>query len=190
MVSSARSIGLTGREAHNKAANHPLGVWVFARTRGRGLLHARDHQARLWGLDWWRVCWVIWVGRDRVLRGLGLVANTICFDAVFSPALLPGPLDLTHANLPRHLANCPALWVARPGGVPLRRGGHRPAPGLSNRGDVSEVDGLRAGRGSHPGGCRYLCRPCGSWTCRDAPRRGPCLQGRIGAHALKTTLTA
>jgi len=134
MVSSARSIGLTGREAHNKAANHPLGLWVFARTRGRGLLHARDHQARLWGLDWWRVCWVIWVGRDRVLRGLGLVANTICFDAVFSPALLPGPLDLTHANLPRHLANCPALWVARPGGVPLRRGGHRPAPGLSNRG--------------------------------------------------------
>ena len=183
MVSGARSIALAGRETHNKAANHPLGLWVSDRTRGRGLLHARDHQARLGGLDWRRVCWVTWVGRNRSLRGLGLVANTICFDAVFSPALLSGPLDLTHANLPRHLARGASLRMARTGGVPLSSGSYWPAAGLFDRGDVSEMDGLRAGRGPGSGGCRYLCRHCGVWTCRDAPDCWCCGQGRIGARA-------
>jgi hypothetical protein len=63
---------------------------------------------------------------------------------------------MTPANLSRHLAVGPTVWLARPGGVHWYCGGHWLTARLPNRRDVLAVDAVRTWFGSHPGGWRYL----------------------------------
>src|SRR6266850_3464380 len=167
--------------AHDNAADHPVDFCLSDRARRRDLLHARDRAAGRGGTGRGSSCRVAGVGRDRSVRGLGLVADTIWLDPILPAAFLPRPFDLAYASLPRHLAGGPAVRVARAGGVPLRRGGYRPASGLPDRGDVSKVDGVCIRRSSHPRGCRDLCRYDGAGARRDASYRRPRGRRPIGA---------
>jgi hypothetical protein len=52
----------------------------------------------------------------------------------FLPLFLRRPGDLAYANLPRHLATCSPVWLARPGSVHCHCSRHWPAAGLSDCG--------------------------------------------------------
>src|SRR5438445_8372925 len=79
------------------------------------------------GIGRWSCCRFAGAGRDHSVRSPGLVANTICLDAILSTALLLRALNLAGVNLPRHLATGPLLRLARLSGVCCRRCGHWPA---------------------------------------------------------------
>src|SRR2546429_43541 len=99
---------------HDNAADHPVDFCISDRARRGDLFHARDRATRRGGTDRWISCGDARVGYDRSVRGPGLVADTICLDAILPTAFLPRPLDLAHASLYRYLAGGPAIRVAGP----------------------------------------------------------------------------
>jgi hypothetical protein len=108
------------------------------------------------------------------------VAGANRLDTLLSAAVLPWPVGLVNANLPRHLAAGSPVRVAWPGGVPVCRDGYRPATGLLNRRYLPEMDGVRGRRCSHPRGCRNLFRNGGPGTRRDARYRRAGQRGFAG----------
>lgn len=112
-------------------------------------------------------------GRNRPRRGASVVAGAVWLDAVLLASVVPRACHLTGPDLPHHLAGGPPVRVARAGGVPGRCGGHRPAAGLPDRGDLPGVDGLRTGRRTRTCRCSDLCRHGGPGARRDAPGRRP-----------------
>jgi hypothetical protein len=174
------------RGAHNKPATYRCDLPVPGRATRRHLLHAGNFAARRGGLGRRSSSRAFWDWSDCPRQRGGVVARADLLDSFFSDAVLPRARHLGYANLPRHLAGGAPVRVAWAGGVHWRRGDHRPAAGLPDRGDVPEVDGVRTWRCTHPRRRRDLCRYRGHRARRDAPRRGSVTYGQVTQQILIT----
>ena len=188
-----------GRGTHDYAVTHPGDLRVPVGVGCCHLLHARNFAARRGSIRRWSRRRVFRHGCDRSRQCVGVVARTDHLDTVLRGAVLPRARHLGYANLPRYLAVGSPVRVAWVGGAHRHRGDHRPTARLPVRGNVPGVDGLLAGRGTHPRRRRDLCRYRGHWARGDAPNgrlltKGPITQqilnhlGGLGLRVSKGVL--
>jgi hypothetical protein len=162
-----------------------LDLRVSSNSRDRDLLYAGDHSARRGCASRWRRRRVVGNRGDCVVRGIGLVAYTVCPDAIFSAALLPWSRDLADTNLPPDVATGSPVWMARPGCLHWHCDRDWPATRLFLRENISEVDGVRAWRASHSCGCCYVLGNDNSGPRRDAVNRRPGERGSVGTKVVE-----